>query len=86
MMNQNTQDKDRELWISKALAVYEKIPGNRKYAVDDTAAQSFGATALAWYDQYVATQENEGKSTSFSLKPLSRRSSNSRSSSQRCCS
>ncbi len=70
MMNQNTQDKDRELWISKALAAYEKIPGNRSYALDDVGAQSLAALAAAWYEQYVATQENEGKSTSFSLEMI----------------
>ncbi len=72
MMNQNTQDKDRELWINKALAVYEKVPGNRKYAVDDTAAQSFGATALAWYEQYVTTQV-EVQSCLSRLRPAKRR-------------
>jgi len=62
-MNTN-EDKGRAIWIAKALAVYEKLPGNRRYAVDDTAAQSLGALAKGWFEQWVATQENEGKSTS----------------------
>ncbi len=66
----NQDDKDRELWISKALAVHEKIPGNRSYALDDVGAQSLGALACAWHERYVATQENDGKSTSFSLEAI----------------
>ena len=42
-MNQSNEDKDRANWVSKALAVYNRIPGNRLYNVDDTAAQSLGA-------------------------------------------
>ena len=50
--------------------MYEKVPGDRRYAVDDNGAQSLGALAAAWYEQYVARQENEGKSTSHSLEMI----------------
>ena len=66
-MNQSNEEKDRANYISKALTVYERIPGNRRYAVDDTAAQSLGALAAAWHEQHVAKQEADGKSTSHSL-------------------
>ncbi|MDQ3118576.1 MAG: hypothetical protein M3Q89_03250 [Verrucomicrobiota bacterium] len=63
MMNQPNEDKGRAVSISKALEVYERLPGNRGYAVDDTAAQSLGALAAARKEALVARQEADGKST-----------------------
>ncbi len=60
----------RDTWLSKARAVYEKLPLNRAYALDSVGLQSLGALAAAWHERYVAEQTSLGKSTSHSLEMI----------------
>ena len=68
-MNQNDDNK-RDLWIKKGLAVYDLIPGNRKYALNDVGAQSLGAFACAVVERHEREAEADGKSTAHSLEMI----------------
>ncbi len=60
----------RDTWLSKARSVYEKLPLNRVYALDDVALQSLAALGASWHERYVAEQSSLGKPTSHSLEQL----------------
>ncbi len=57
-----TENTTSEPWTKKALAVYEKIPRNRSYALDDVGAQSLAALTAAWHEDYVPRRKQRAKS------------------------
>src|SRR6266581_4376302 len=59
-MSDTNHNEERERLTKFALRAYEKLPGNRAYALDEQGAMALGALACAWHERGNKLDNSDG--------------------------